>query len=174
MCRVQDKYCDLILLLLCCSSVFSVLVCKHACAVFIIIITIINPLNTSRDFECFWVNDCIHNLHKIYLNKKLLNWRKDVCVCVNRFVITRLLLHLNWYSHSAYQKLKKNRGCNFYHTLHLFVGFIWVPSVHLYASENSLEFDNGPMTLITPGEWTDERSFDRASSGRIEPHQIWA
>lgn len=59
-----------------------------------------------------------------------------------------------------------------YHTLHLLVGFIGEPDGHLYASENSLEFDKGPSTRITPGECTDERILDNASSGRIEPHQI--
>lgn len=48
------------------------------------------------------------------------------------------------------------------------------PIGQLYASENSFEFDNGPSTRITPGECTDERNFDRASSGRIDPHQICA
>lgn len=59
-----------------------------------------------------------------------------------------------------------------YQTLHLFVGFIGEPGGHLYASENSFEFDNGPSTRITPGECTDERNLLKASSGRIEPHQI--
>uniref|UniRef100_A0A182IZ67 Uncharacterized protein n=1 Tax=Anopheles atroparvus TaxID=41427 RepID=A0A182IZ67_ANOAO len=44
----------------------------------------------------------------------------------------------------------------------------------LYASAKSREFESGPMTRMIPGECTDERIFVRASSGRIEPHQIWA
>ena len=65
---------------------------------------------------------------------------------------------------------KNDRGR--YHTLHLLVGFIGDPTGQLYASENSFELDNGPRTRITPGECTEDRSFERASSGRIDPHQI--
>ena len=37
-----------------------------------------------------------------------------------------------------------------------------------------LEFDNGPRTLIGPGECTADLIFVSASSGLIDPHQIWA
>ena len=37
-----------------------------------------------------------------------------------------------------------------------------------------LELDNGPRTLIGPGEWTADRILVSASSGLIEPHQICA
>lgn len=37
-----------------------------------------------------------------------------------------------------------------------------------------LEFDNGPRTLIGPGECTADLIFVNASSGLIDPHQIWA
>ena len=59
-----------------------------------------------------------------------------------------------------------------YHTLHLLVGFIRDPSGHWYASAKSLEFDNGPITRIIPGECTELRILVRASSGRIDPHHI--
>ena len=61
-----------------------------------------------------------------------------------------------------------------YHTLHLLTGFIGEPSGHRYASAKSREFDSGPITRIMPGECTDDRILVSASSGRIEPHQIWA
>lgn len=66
------------------------------------------------------------------------------------------------------------RLLNIYHTLHLFVGFIWDPSGQLYASAKSFELESGPKTRIIPGECTDERILVRASSGRIDPHHIWA
>ena len=37
-----------------------------------------------------------------------------------------------------------------------------------------LEFDSGPRTLIGPGECTADLIFVNASSGLIDPHQIWA
>ena len=44
-----------------------------------------------------------------------------------------------------------------------------------YSLEGTyLEFDKGPKTLIGPGECTDDLIFVSASSGLIEPHQIWA
>jgi len=44
----------------------------------------------------------------------------------------------------------------------------------LYALEKSLEFDRGPRTRIGPGECTADLIFVNASSGLIDPHQIWA
>lgn len=61
-----------------------------------------------------------------------------------------------------------------YQTLHLLVGFIGEPLGQLKALENSFELDSGPSTRMTPGECTDERILDNASSGRMEPHQICA
>ena len=37
-----------------------------------------------------------------------------------------------------------------------------------------LEFDRGPRTRIGPGECTADLIFVNASSGLIDPHQIWA
>ena len=37
-----------------------------------------------------------------------------------------------------------------------------------------LEFESGPRTLMGPGEWTEDLILVRASSGRMDPHQIWA
>ena len=36
------------------------------------------------------------------------------------------------------------------------------------------ELESGPSTLMGPGEWTEDLILVRASSGRMEPHQIWA
>lgn len=88
-----------------------------------------------------------------------------------------LLIILIWVNkgHNNEQTEKKQIFFRIVHqTLHLFVGFIGEPTGQLYAVENSLEFDNGPSTRITPGECTDDRSLDNASSGRIDPHQICA
>lgn len=61
-----------------------------------------------------------------------------------------------------------------YQTLHLFVGFIGDPSGQLYALAKSFELESGPMTRMIPGECTEDLIFVRASSGRIDPHHIWA
>ena len=37
-----------------------------------------------------------------------------------------------------------------------------------------LELERGPRTRIGPGEWTDDLILVKASSGLIDPHQIWA
>ena len=37
-----------------------------------------------------------------------------------------------------------------------------------------MEFERGPRTLIGPGEWTLDLILVSASSGLMEPHQIWA
>ena len=36
------------------------------------------------------------------------------------------------------------------------------------------EFESGPRTLMGPGECTDDLTLERASSGLMDPHQIWA
>lgn len=63
---------------------------------------------------------------------------------------------------------------NFYQTTHFLMGFIRDPSGQLYALAKSSEFDNGPHTRVGPGECTDDLTLVKASSGRIEPHQICA
>lgn len=40
----------------------------------------------------------------------------------------------------------------FYHISHLLVGFIGDPNLHWNSSENSFEFDSGPMTRNFGGE----------------------
>lgn len=61
-----------------------------------------------------------------------------------------------------------------HHTLHLLCGFMGLPSGQLYAFAKSLEFDNGPITRMIPGECTEDLTLVIASSGRIFPHQICA
>ena len=39
---------------------------------------------------------------------------------------------------------------------------------------NYFELESGPRTRIGPGEWTEDLILVSASSGLIEPHQIWA
>ena len=44
-----------------------------------------------------------------------------------------------------------------YQTVHLWLGFIWVPFLHCQASWNSSEFESAPITRNLAGEWGSSR-----------------
>lgn len=58
-----------------------------------------------------------------------------------------------WMSNYATATVKRHRMPFHYHTRHLSLGFIGLPTGHENAFENSLEFISGPFTRQRLGAW---------------------